>query len=366
MSPWSVLLRGALLPFSSNIGLRCPSWVCAVERRRLPVGVSPARQPLQPEATGAVMEVTKWLKPRSACHDWVTARVCRLYLRKLAKHGVKLVSITQPLGDEDEPAQAMMRKVIALFDKYQSKENAKHVIRSMRENARQGFWNGATCPLGYRLVEVEKRGAKVKRSLPRPSLCVTAPSRTGRRPALGDLVVISNAQRAPPHSRGIAIVSEGKVVLGLQPAAIPACELIEWSAFNHRCSPRSVPLYHELEIEAVETHRFQVRPLARLPDFNELAIHAKVIERARLRSALRLVPFRRGRAIRIPEVRRAKDSRHALSRAHIRTASPCTGDRTQPYEAARSHLRCRRVEGECHPASLAHRYDTDPQRRCWW
>jgi hypothetical protein len=27
------------------------------------VGVSPTRQPLQPEATGAVMEVTKWLKP---------------------------------------------------------------------------------------------------------------------------------------------------------------------------------------------------------------------------------------------------------------------------------------------------------------
>ena len=38
------------------------------------------------------------------------------YLRKLAKQGVKLVSITQPLGDDDDPAQAMMRKVIALFD----------------------------------------------------------------------------------------------------------------------------------------------------------------------------------------------------------------------------------------------------------
>src|SRR5476649_267511 len=36
---------------------------CAVERRRFPVGASPTRQPLQPEAIGAVMEVTKWLKP---------------------------------------------------------------------------------------------------------------------------------------------------------------------------------------------------------------------------------------------------------------------------------------------------------------
>ena len=40
-----------------------PPRVCAVTRRRFPVGASPTRQPLQPEATGAVMEVTKWLKP---------------------------------------------------------------------------------------------------------------------------------------------------------------------------------------------------------------------------------------------------------------------------------------------------------------
>jgi site-specific DNA recombinase len=87
------------------------------------------------------------------------------YLRKLAKHGVRVVSITQPVGDETEPVHAMMRKVIALFDEYQSKENAKHVIRSMKENARQGFWNGATPPLGYKLIEAEKRGTKIKKKL---------------------------------------------------------------------------------------------------------------------------------------------------------------------------------------------------------
>jgi hypothetical protein len=43
--------------------LEWPLGVCAVTRRRFPVGASPTRQPLQPEATGAVMEVTKWLKP---------------------------------------------------------------------------------------------------------------------------------------------------------------------------------------------------------------------------------------------------------------------------------------------------------------
>src|SRR4029077_14320345 len=41
----------------------------------------------------------------------------------------------------------------------------KHVIRSMKENARQGFWNGSMAPLGYRLVEAEKRGTKIKKKL---------------------------------------------------------------------------------------------------------------------------------------------------------------------------------------------------------
>ena len=85
------------------------------------------------------------------------------YVRKLAKHGVRLVSITQELGDD--PAQVMMRQVIALFDEYQSKENAKHVLRSMKENARQGYWNGARPPFGFRAIEVERRGSRVKKKL---------------------------------------------------------------------------------------------------------------------------------------------------------------------------------------------------------
>ncbi|NJO36101.1 MAG: recombinase family protein, partial [Rhodospirillales bacterium] len=80
------------------------------------------------------------------------------YVRKLAKHGVRLVSITQELGDD--PAQVMMRQVIALFDEYQSKENATHVLRSMKENARQGYWNGARPPFGLKAVEVERRGGR--------------------------------------------------------------------------------------------------------------------------------------------------------------------------------------------------------------
>ena len=53
------------------------------------------------------------------------------YVRKLAKNGVKLVSITQEMGDD--PMHVMMRQIMALFDEYQSKETAKHVLRPGRK-----------------------------------------------------------------------------------------------------------------------------------------------------------------------------------------------------------------------------------------
>src|SRR6266566_2757832 len=57
----AILVKSA--PTVKFLCRQCPDWVCAVTRRRFPVGANPTRQPLQPEAIGAVMEVTKWLKP---------------------------------------------------------------------------------------------------------------------------------------------------------------------------------------------------------------------------------------------------------------------------------------------------------------
>ena len=86
-----------------------------------------------------------------------------LTIRSLRKMGVEIVSITQPTGPD--PSQQMVRQIISLFDEYQSHENAKNVSRAMAENARQGFHNGTTPPLGYVAVDAETRGAKVKRRL---------------------------------------------------------------------------------------------------------------------------------------------------------------------------------------------------------
>jgi hypothetical protein len=45
------------------------------------------------------------------------------------------VPVTQEMGDD--PMHVMMRQIMALFDEDQSKENAKHVTRSMTGNARR-------------------------------------------------------------------------------------------------------------------------------------------------------------------------------------------------------------------------------------
>ena len=61
--PWQDRRAGARREGRHRPTTDRPLHVCAVTRRRFSVGASPTRQPLQPEATGAVMEVTKWLKP---------------------------------------------------------------------------------------------------------------------------------------------------------------------------------------------------------------------------------------------------------------------------------------------------------------
>jgi site-specific DNA recombinase len=85
------------------------------------------------------------------------------YLRKLTKAGVRLFSVTQPLGDD--PDSEFYRKILALIDERYSLDNARNTLRAMRENARQGFWNGSLPPYGYRAVEAERRGDKVKKRL---------------------------------------------------------------------------------------------------------------------------------------------------------------------------------------------------------
>jgi site-specific DNA recombinase len=80
------------------------------------------------------------------------------YERSLKRAGVRLISITQETNND--PAGEMASKIFSVFDEYQSKENGKHTLRAMKENARQGFFNGSKPPYGYRTVETEAKGRR--------------------------------------------------------------------------------------------------------------------------------------------------------------------------------------------------------------
>lgn len=85
------------------------------------------------------------------------------YERQLNQCGVKLISITQQTSDD--PCGEMARKMFSIFDEYQSKENSKHTLRAMRENARQGYWNGSRPPFGYTTEALHVGKDKVKKRL---------------------------------------------------------------------------------------------------------------------------------------------------------------------------------------------------------
>jgi site-specific DNA recombinase len=91
------------------------------------------------------------------------AFLAEFYIRRLAKAGVRLDSVTQETGTDS--TGELIRKIIALFDEYSSREKAKHVLRSMKRNAALGYWNGSVPPFGYRTVEVGKKGDKAKKVL---------------------------------------------------------------------------------------------------------------------------------------------------------------------------------------------------------
>lgn len=86
-----------------------------------------------------------------------------IYRRKLEANGVKIVSIAQEFGEG--PGAELTRRIVALTDEINSVENAKHVRRTILENAKQGYWNGAAAPLGFVAAVAEIRGTKQKKKL---------------------------------------------------------------------------------------------------------------------------------------------------------------------------------------------------------
>ncbi|MBI5162958.1 MAG: recombinase family protein [Magnetospirillum sp.] len=84
-------------------------------------------------------------------------------VRSLRRRKVELISITQPVAND--PTGDMVRQFFAMFDEYSSKENAKHTLRAMKQNAENGFWNGSRPPFGYRTCDAGTHGNRQKKRL---------------------------------------------------------------------------------------------------------------------------------------------------------------------------------------------------------
>lgn len=79
-----------------------------------------------------------------------------IYLRDLRKIGIRLTSVTQDV--DDSPIGKFVTLFYGLVDEMNSAENSKHVMRTRRENARRGFFNGSKTPYGYKVSETKVIG----------------------------------------------------------------------------------------------------------------------------------------------------------------------------------------------------------------
>lgn len=89
------------------------------------------------------------------------AEESHVYRKKFRSHGVKIISVTEPI-DEQTSAGRLTANMLANLDQYQSEIIADFVRSSLREMTRQGYYIGGYIPLGYSLIE-ETHGKKKRK-----------------------------------------------------------------------------------------------------------------------------------------------------------------------------------------------------------
>ncbi len=98
--------------------------------------------------------------PFGAILVWKLSRFARsredsiLYKSLLRRHGIQVISINEPV--EDSPVGRLLEGVIESIDEFYSANLGQDVLRGMRENAAQGFFNGSRPPYGYARIQVQQ------------------------------------------------------------------------------------------------------------------------------------------------------------------------------------------------------------------
>ena len=78
------------------------------------------------------------------------------YERMLKKFDVKILSTTEHNGDD--PSDILLRNIVNSMFQFESQTNGKNTLRAMKENARQGFFNGSNPPFGFHTVTTDSKG----------------------------------------------------------------------------------------------------------------------------------------------------------------------------------------------------------------
>jgi site-specific DNA recombinase len=81
------------------------------------------------------------------------------YKNLLRNNGVSVVSVTEPF-DEESPQGKLINGIISVINEFYSSNLAKETMRGQRENAKQGFWNGGTPPIGYKVKKIKRGNAE--------------------------------------------------------------------------------------------------------------------------------------------------------------------------------------------------------------
>jgi DNA invertase Pin-like site-specific DNA recombinase len=112
------------------------------------------------------------LKPFEAILLWKYSRFARsredsiLYKALLRKHGVQVVSITEPF--EDTPTGRLLEAMIESLDEFYSANLGPEIQRGMRESASRGFYMSSRTPYGYRRVKIKDGNKERPRLEPDP------------------------------------------------------------------------------------------------------------------------------------------------------------------------------------------------------
>ena len=114
-----------------------------------------ARTTNRPQFQQMIRDARAKDRPFDGIVVWKFSRFARnrhdsvIYKQLLAKHGVRLISLNEPV--DDTPAGKMMEGIFEVLDEFYSANLAEDVMRGMRRNAALGFYNGGVAPVGYRV-----------------------------------------------------------------------------------------------------------------------------------------------------------------------------------------------------------------------